>query len=32
LEARLNRGETPDFLERLDVDPARKISVWRVRK
>ena len=32
LEARLGRGETPDFLERLDLDPAHKISVWRVRK
>ena len=31
LEARLGRGETPDFLERLDIDPAHKISVWRVR-
>ena len=31
LEARLGRGETPDFLERLDLDPAHKISVWRVR-
>jgi hypothetical protein len=32
LEARLGRGETPDFLERLDLDPAHKISVWHVRK
>jgi len=32
LEARLSRGETPDFLERLDLDPAHKISVWRVRQ
>ena len=32
LEARLDRGETPDFLERLRLDPADKISVWRVRK
>jgi hypothetical protein len=32
LEARLGRGETPEFLERLDIDPAHKISVWRVRK
>ena len=31
LEARLGRGETPDFLVRLDLDPAPKISVWRVR-
>jgi hypothetical protein len=32
LEARLDRGETPDFLERLSLDPADKIAVWRVRK
>jgi len=32
LEARLARGETPDFLERLKLDPADKIAVWRVRK
>jgi hypothetical protein len=32
LAARLGRGETPDFLEPLDLDPAHKISVWRVRK
>jgi hypothetical protein len=32
LAARLGRGETPDFLERLDVDPTHKISVWRVRR
>jgi hypothetical protein len=31
LAARLARGETPDFLEPLDLDPSRKISVWRVR-
>ena len=31
LAARLARGETPDFLEPLDLDPGRKISVWRVR-
>jgi hypothetical protein len=31
LAARLGRGETPDFLERLDLDPTRKLSVWRVR-
>jgi hypothetical protein len=30
--ARLGRGETPDFLEPLDIDPAHKISVWRVRR
>jgi hypothetical protein len=32
LAARLGRGETPDFLEPLDIDPAHKISVWRVRR
>ncbi len=32
LQARLDRGETPDFLERLHLDPNDKISVWRVRK
>ena len=32
LEARLARGETPDFLERIQLDPADRISVWRVRK
>jgi len=32
LEARLSRGETPDFLELLSLDPAHKISVWRVRR
>src|SRR6266481_3695366 len=32
LAARLGRGETPDFLERLDLDPTHKISVWRVRR
>ena len=32
LEARLGRGETPDFLELLRLDPAGKISIWRVRK
>ena len=31
LAARLGRGETPDFLELLDLDPTHKISVWRVR-
>jgi hypothetical protein len=31
LEARLARGETPDFLEPLHLDPTGKISVWRVR-
>jgi hypothetical protein len=32
LEARLARGETPDFLERLQLDPNDKISAWRVRR
>ena len=32
LRARLRRGEIPDFLEPLDVDPTHKISVWRVRR
>jgi hypothetical protein len=32
LAARLGRGETPDFLESLDLDPTHKISVWRVRR
>jgi len=32
LAARLGRGETPDFLEPLDLDPAHKISVWRVAR
>jgi hypothetical protein len=32
LEARLSRGDTPEFLERLKLDPADKIAVWRVRK
>lgn len=31
-EARLDRGEKPDFLELLPLDPANKISVWRVRR
>jgi hypothetical protein len=31
LAAGLGRGETPDFLERLDLDPTRKLSVWRMR-
>lgn len=31
LAARLGRGETPDFLEPLDLDPAHKISIWRVK-
>jgi hypothetical protein len=32
LEAQLARGETPDFLEPLHLDPNDKISVWRVRR
>jgi hypothetical protein len=32
LEARLGRGEIPDFLEPLQLNSADKISVWRVRK
>ncbi|MCW5703251.1 MAG: hypothetical protein KIT82_11765 [Bradyrhizobium sp.] len=32
LEARLGRGETPDFLEPIDLGPGTKISAWRVRK
>jgi hypothetical protein len=32
LEARLARGETPDFLEPLHLDPNDKISIWRVRR
>jgi len=32
LAARLGRGETPDFLEPLEVDPTHKLSVWRVRR
>lgn len=32
LEARLARDDVPDFLERLKLDPADKIAVWRVRK
>jgi hypothetical protein len=32
LAARLGRGETPDFLEPLDVNPTHNISVWRVRR
>ena len=32
LEAQLSRGEVPDFLEPLHLDPADKIAVWRVRK
>jgi hypothetical protein len=32
LAARLGRGETPEFLEPLDLKPVRDISVWRVRR
>jgi hypothetical protein len=32
LAARLGRGQTPDFLESLDLGPPHKISVWRVRR
>ena len=32
LEARLSRGETPEFLEPIDLGPAAKISAWRPRK
>jgi hypothetical protein len=32
LAARLGRGDAPDFLEPLDIDPSHKIAVWRVRR
>jgi hypothetical protein len=32
LEAKLARGETPEFLEPIDLGPAGKISAWRLRK
>jgi len=32
LEARLSRGEVPDFLEPIDLGPTAKISAWRLRK
>jgi len=32
LEAHLAHGEVPDFLERLYLDPADKIAIWRVRR
>jgi hypothetical protein len=32
LEAKLARGETPEFLEPIDLGPAAKISAWRPRK
>jgi hypothetical protein len=32
LEARLSRGQTPEFLEPIDLGPAAKISAWRLRK
>ena len=31
LEARLGRGETPEFLEPIDLGPAAKILAWRPR-
>ena len=30
--ARLGRGETPEFLEPIDLGPAAKVSAWRLRK
>jgi hypothetical protein len=32
LAARLARGETPEFLEPIDLGSAAKIAAWRVRK
>jgi hypothetical protein len=32
LAARLGRGETPEFLEPIDLGPAAKIYAWRLRK
>jgi hypothetical protein len=32
LEARLARGETPEFLEPIDLGPAARISAWRPRR
>jgi hypothetical protein len=32
LEAKLARGETPEFLEPIDLGSAAKISAWRPRK
>jgi hypothetical protein len=32
LAARLARGETPEFLEPIDLGPEVKISAWRARK
>ncbi len=32
LESQLARGQAPDFLELLRLNPADKISVWRVRR
>lgn len=32
LQAKLARGETPEFLEPIDLGPAAKISAWRPRK
>jgi hypothetical protein len=32
LAARLGRGETPEFLEPIDLGPAAKVLAWRLRK
>jgi hypothetical protein len=32
LETKLARGETPEFLEPIDLGPGAKISAWRPRK
>ena len=32
LAARLSRGEIPDFLEPLDLEPSGKLVAWRVRQ
>jgi hypothetical protein len=32
MEARLTRGDAPDFLERIDAASAGNITTWRVRK
>jgi hypothetical protein len=33
LAARLDHGQTPDFLQPLDhLDPSGKLAVWRVRR
>jgi hypothetical protein len=31
-EAKLARGEAPEFLEPIDLGAAAKISAWRFRK